>query len=313
MTVCTKGLILVHRAENSQDFAEIGRRMRKLDPSIAVLMVPDFMNPKMLPPSFTDLPILIIYLVNPPAYEFKVMKKLAVRSLNKIEEYEHLKAHSIPCLPILIFQKGMQLDRNIFGDLVVMKPGNLTSTGKDINVVPTKLISELKQSDFPEGHLIHNDIYLIQRFVRTGSNPIHYRVSTFLGRVLYSTRSELNFPYPDYNLPLSELLTRTVASNYREHRTIKLHKNEEVIKLALLVADSLSDVPLLGIDIIQDAETGEYFVIETNPGGNTWHFTSVAGRGMVSDLGGRNQLIRQNMAWDVAAEALVSKTLELAS
>ena len=312
MTVCTKGLIVVFRKESAQDFIDIAKRVRKIDPAIALLMVPDGFDPKKLPPIFYTLPTLVIYLVNPPDFEFTKVKKLAVQGLSKLEEYEHFKAHGIPCLPIERFEKGMYLDSAVYGDWIVLKPENMTSTGKDINMVPTKMIPLLTKDDFPKDHLMHQDSYLVQRLVKTGSNPIHYRVSIFLGSVLYSTRSELNLPYPDINAPLIQLLASTVASNLRPHRKIELHKNEEVIKLALLVADSLSDAPLLGIDIIQDADTGEYFVIETNSGGNTWHFTSEAGRGMVSDLGGRNQLVRQNMAWDVAAEALVSKTHESA-
>jgi hypothetical protein len=84
-------------------------------------------------------------------------------------------------------------------------------------------------------------------------------------------RSELNLPYPDINTSLNQLLATTVASNLQQQRKIELHINHDVIKLALIVADSLSNIPLLGVDIIRDASTGEYYVIETNSGGNTWH------------------------------------------
>jgi hypothetical protein len=180
-------------------------------------------------------------------------------------------------------------------------------------MVPTKMIPLLTKEDFPEDHLVHQDSYLVQRLVNTGVNPNHYRVCIFLGSVLYSTRSELNLPYPDINSPLNKLLATTVASNLRPQRKIELHKNHDVIKLALFVADSLSDIPLLGVDIIRDASTGDYYVIETNSGGNTWHFSSEIGAGMRVDIGGKSKLVGQYNAWDRAAEALVRKTHELTS
>ena len=70
LTVCTKGLIVVFRKESAQDFIAIAKRVRKIDPTIALLMVPDGFDPKKLPPIFYTLPTLVIYLVNPPDFEF---------------------------------------------------------------------------------------------------------------------------------------------------------------------------------------------------------------------------------------------------
>ena len=82
-----KALILVHRNENADDFEQIARRVRKLDPSIGVTMVSDFLTSKMVPPEYLNLPMLVVYLCNPPNTEFKVATKLAVKEMNKIEEY----------------------------------------------------------------------------------------------------------------------------------------------------------------------------------------------------------------------------------
>ena len=313
MKGCVKGLIVVYRKESAQDFIDIARRIRKIDPTIALLMIPNNLDPKKLPPIFYTLPTLVIYLVNPPNYEFSKVKKLAVKSIGKLDEYEHFKKHAIACLPIQQFKGGMEIDSDVYGDWVVLKPENVNSSGKDINMVPTKMIPLLTKEDFPEDHLVHHDSYLVQRLVKTGVNPNHYRVCIFLGSVLYSTRSELNLPYPDINAPLNQLLATTVASNLQPQRKIELHINHDVIKLALIVADSLSNIPLLGVDIIRDDSTGEYYVIETNSGGNTWHFSSEIGAGMRVDIGGKSKLVGQYNAWDRAAEALVRKTHELTS
>ncbi len=313
MTVCTKGLIVVFRKESAQDFIDIARRVRKLDPTIALLMLPNGFDPKKLPPIFDTLPTLVIYLVNPPDFEFTKVKKLAVHHMGKLEEYEHFKAHSIPCLPIKRFRKGMHLDTTVYGDWVVLKPENMTSTGRDINMVPTKIIPLLTKDDFPEDHLMHQDSYLVQKFVKCGANPTHYRCLVFLDTVLYSRRSSSNFPYVDSNSSIKDLLITTVASNHHTFRTVEPYIDLEVNTLALDVAKAFPNCPLFGVDIIRDDETSKLYVLETNLGGNTWHFSSEIAKRDGLTPAHRKAIILQYNAWDRAAEALVRKTHELAS
>ena len=61
-----KALIVVHRNESADDFQQIARRIRKLDPSICVTMVSDFLTSKMVPTECLNLPMLVIYLCTPP-------------------------------------------------------------------------------------------------------------------------------------------------------------------------------------------------------------------------------------------------------
>lgn len=275
-------------------------------------MIPEGFDPKKLPPIFYTLPTLVIYLVNPPNYGFSKAKKLAVKSIGKLEEYEHFKKYNIPCLPVEQFKSGLTLDHEIYGDWVVLKPENITSTGKDINMVPTKMIPLLTKNDFPENHLVHYDSYLVQKFVKCGVNPTHYRVLVFLDEVLYSRRSSSNLPYIDPHSDIKDHLRTTVASNHHGYRTVEPYKDLEVNAFALVVAKSFPDCPLLGIDIIRDDSTGKLYVLETNLGGNTWHFSSeIAKRDGLTPIH-RKAIIKQYNAWDIAAAALVRKTCELA-
>jgi hypothetical protein len=257
--------------------------------------------------------MLVIYMVNPPRTEFKVATKIAVKEMGKIEEYEHFKKNNIPCLPIERFKWGMELDPAIYGDWVVLKPEFIQSTGKDVNMVPTKEIPNLKLKDFPESHLIHQDSYLVQRFVNTGKNPCHYRVCVFLDEVIYSRISTLRTELPEQDETIDALLRLSVATNFRPTRDVSLIKDVEINDFALKLAKTYPSLPILGIDILKDVLTGELFILETNSGGNVWHFSSAQGRGVREDLGGRHAYIRQYNAWDRAAEALVNKTNLLAS
>ena len=308
-----KGLILVFRLESLNDFKDIARRVYKLDPSIKVIGFANRIDPKLIPSGFFNLPHLVIYLCNPPPDDYAHSSpKLAVRSRDKIEEYEHFKKHNIPCLPIECFEWGMTLDPLVYGDWVVLKPQTIQSTGQDVNMVPTKHIPELKLSDFPKDHLIHKDGYYVQKFLRTGERPAHYRVCVFLDQVIYSRKNTLKHSIPSEEIRLEELLRVSVATNNRKARDIELIIDQKVNALALKTALCFPENPLFGIDILQDEASSDLYVLELNSGGNVWHFSSIQGADGREDVGGRSALLRQYNAWDRSAEALVLKVNTLA-
>ena len=305
-------LIIVHRNENADDFQQIARRIRKLDPSIGVTMASDFLTSKMVPPEYLNLPMLVIYLCNPPPSEFKIATKIAVKEMSKIEEYSHFKQHHIPCLPIDKFSWGMQPDPNLYGDFVILKPQNIQSTGRDVNMIPTKMVANLKPENFPLEHLIHRDSFYIQRFLKTGKSSTYYRVLIFLGEVLLSYKVEQKSAYPNADDKLELLLKTSVASNLQGNRDISLIVNREINAFAKSVADAFYNLPILGIDLIPDEKTGKLYILEINAGGNTWAFSAKPSQNLRSVLGLKNMVLQYN-AWDRAAEALVRKTHELAS
>jgi hypothetical protein len=306
-----KALIVVHRNESADDFQQIARRIRKLDSTICVTMVSDFLTSKMVPDQCLNLPMLVVYLCNPPKTEFKVATKLAVKEMSKIEEYEHFKQHNIPCLPIERFIWGMELDPEVYGDWVILKPEHIQSTGKDVNMVPIKEIPNLKLSDFPENHLIHKDSFYIQKFIKTGKSPTYYRVLFFLGEILLSYKVEQNAKYPSANEGLNSLLKKSVATNLQGNREINLVIDSKVNDFAKNVAIHFPNLPILGIDIIPEEQTGDLIVLEINAGGNTWAFSAAPSQNLRSLVGLKNMVLQYN-SWDRSAEALVRKTHELA-
>jgi hypothetical protein len=310
-----KGLIVVHREESADDFKEIAQRIKAIDPNIKGAMVSEWIFEDRFPQAFFEMPLLVVYMCNTPQdspeqFLFPNATNLMVFGLTKLEEYEHFKQHNIPCLPIEKFKWGMELDLDLYGEWVALKPENIQSTGKDVNMVPTRLISTLKLSDFPEDHLIHKDGYLVQKFVKTGKSPAHYRVLMFCGEILLIFRAVRHEQYPVADKNLNILLSKSVASNLRGGRDIQLVANSDVSELAMQVSSSLPNSPILGIDIIHDTE-GNLYVLEINSGGNTWAFSNKPDENFRSVVGLSN-IIEQYGAWDRAAEALVRKVNELA-
>ena len=316
-----KSVIVVCRSESMDDFHQIARRAHRLDPSITIIPIAEHLHSSLIPKPLLNLPILVIFLVNPPAKEFDLVAKMAVKNMTKLEEYEHFKKYNIPCLPIEEFTWGITLDKTIYGDWVVLKPQNIQSTGKDVNMVPTDLIPTLKLDDFPEDHLIRQDSYYVQKFVKTGEKPSHYRVLVFCGEVLFIRKSMsiIGFPHPQSDT--RTLLRSNIASNVSE-REISMPKDQKVFDFALKIANTHYDLPLFGLDIVENKETGELICLEQNTGGNVWHFSSNFSRRKYANfpsiqiatkkIDEKKVKVHQYGAWDRAAEGLIRTTHELA-
>ena len=69
-------------------------------------------------------------------------------------------------------------------------------------------------------------------------------------------------------------------------------------------------MPLKGCDVLRDARTGRVYVLEVNPGGNTWHFSSAllaahrANNGVEFEAERRSQFD----AFSTAAHVLLERT-----
>ena len=319
-----KSVIIVCRSESMDDFHQIARRAHRLDPSIAVVPIAEHLHSSLIPKPLLNLPMLVIFLVNPPDKEFHIAGKMAVKHMTKLEEYEHFKKHNISCLPIESFTWGMTLDKSTYGDWVVLKPQTIQSTGKDVNMVPTDLIPTLTLEDFPEDHLMRQDQYYVQKFVKTGEKPSHYRVLVFCGEVLFikKTISVIGFPHPQSDI--RTLLRSNIASNISDDnlREVSMPLDQKVFDFALKIANTHYDLPLFGLDILENKETDELICLEQNSGGNVWHFSSNFSKRndanyfsiqrVAAKIDDKKAKINQYGAWDRAAEGLIRKTHELA-
>jgi len=313
MIKAKKGVALVYRQESANDFIEIAHLIRKIDPTIAVSLYPDHVNMAILNYNSSILPMLVVYLVNPPPpFTFNKFAQLAVYDYKKTDEQNYFKSAGLPYLPTQEFKWGGGIDPELYGDWVVLKPSKISSTGRSINMVPTRLVHKLKIEDFPQDHLIHKDNYLIQKFIKTGKKPIHYRATVFLDEVILSWNAEHNNDYPDFNSNLETLLSKTVASNEKAFRKVFFKSDADLNELAIKTAKFFPHNPIFGIDLIRDEATGKYYILELNSGGNVWHFSSKEGVGPREGLGGRTAMLSQYKALEKSAHAIINKTHLLA-
>ena len=62
------------------------------------------------------------------------------------------------------------------------------------------------------------------------------------------------------------------------------------------------------MDIVREDKSGKLYVLELNPVSDTWQISAKAFDPYRAKLGGREGMIAQFGAWDVAARVLIERT-----
>jgi len=130
---------------------------------------------------------------------------------------------------------------------------------------------------------------------------------TFFGRTLLCWRCEAAHRY----VPLHSRWDFkakggiTVVSN-KQDSSYALARDADVIALAERAHAAFPDQPLLGTDIVRDADTGELQVIDCHPRGDAWLISSALGR-MIARANGLDFAV-QFGALEVATQVLIAET-----
>jgi len=324
-----RNLILVHRGpQYENDFREIGKKILAIDRDIIIHAFASDSSVQ-LPSLAWIWPTLVVAFTSHFRLEVKRGAVLMNDQIEKFAQYKTFRAAGIPTPETLPFEFGKILDPLLFGELVLIKPMDLemTSKGLGIQLFRRQRLERVQPKDFPAGHPIHkaHGRYLVQKFIDTGPYPSFHRVQTFFGKVIYSWHSTLQEPRCSLDAPDEEIERATIASQGGE-KDRKLVKEPDIVALAENVGAAFPTIPLLAIDVLREAGTGKLYVLECNPGGNTWHFSSNIGAKLRLGFGNaavngaerahqlaRRMFMEQYGAFDIVARTLVEKTHQLAS
>jgi hypothetical protein len=302
-----KILAICCRPENYDDFLAIAKRIIKKAPEIAVVIKPLIYHPDELDPTLNHFPLLNIYLVNPPEKLPTRGKTLFVKAIDKFDQYLHYVQANISIPKTIEYEIGQSLNLNEWGDYVFLKATN-SSFSLDSFLIPTKSILDIKP--YFDKLKIQTKI-LVQEFVYTGEYANHYRVLSFLGEPLYCTK--ISNPYR-LLIPstLEEAFNNNTAQTSLQNIDLQFQSetNKEVLDFSRKVYNVFTEKPLQGIDIVFDNNKKKLFTLEGNQGGNVWSFSNPTSK-MRAALG-RTALLTQLNAFDVACDALIKKTNELA-
>lgn len=324
-----RNLIIIHRGpEYVQDFQVIADKISAIEPTIDVHPV-DYRASRIMPDEAWKLPTLTVALQSKYKATIRRGPVLANRPIHKTGQYRIFVQAGLPTPPTARFVPGMKLDPIMFGEYVVIKPTSpdIASYGRGIQLFRRRKLETMTIADFPHDHLIRRDRngFIVQRYIDTGPRLPLYRVVTLFGTPLYMWLGQEKVPQPPPGQTDDDIERHRITSNTGTFREILLDVQEEILALASRVGEAFPDIPTLGIDITREQNSGKLYVLECNPGGNIWHFSSKLTAGVRQRLGcaslvgakkaeaiGRQMLIDQLCAFDRAADVLVRKVRELA-
>jgi hypothetical protein len=284
-------LILVHQ-ETKQDRADYEEIARRADVDVFIV---DTKAPALDDPRF-DAAAPTLTVSPMPIKKFAPPRGPVCQGFEhpKSEQYRRLASLGLPVPGWISILPETALHPDDWGPYVVVKP-DLGRKGAEIFIKRTGRVRYRAPG------------FLAQQFVYTGRWPVNYRVVTLFGRTLMSWRCEADHRF----VPLEsrwDFKARggiTVVSNKRDSRYM-LASEADVIALAERAHAAFPDQPLLGTDIVRDADTGELFLIECNPRGDAWLISSVMGR-LIEQANGLD-FAAQFGAIDIAVETLCRET-----
>ena len=310
-------LVLVHARgwQAAEDWRDIGSRVRALDRRIGLFLV----GAEGVAPDLAALaarqPTLVVSPAPVHTLGLSRGRTLCGRVVAKIEQLHALHTAGVPVPRSSLLHPGVTFDPAVWGDVVVLKPADITSSssGAGISLMRTERVRYLAPEAYPEGHPARRGPMIVQRFVDTGPRVTSYRVLMFLGEPLYCQRMEATAERIGLDADDAALERAPVAMQSHDD-TRRFVYEADVVDIARRAARAFPDIPLLGCDVLRDVRTGQLYVIEVNPGGNTWHFSSQflaeerARNGEAFERERREQLD----AFGTAALALVTATRALA-
>jgi hypothetical protein len=318
-----KNLILVANKRNLDpaDFQEIAARVSAENSRIDAFVVTVEQQASAIPEKQWRNPTLVIAFGDTGAFQAPRGLLLQNRTVHKYQQYVQFSLAGVPTPHTANFSPQIEYSEEEFGEFTILKPIDLGKMGKGglVRLQRTRRLSAFDRSQYPEDHPLRTSSLLLQSFIDTGVYAVSWRVLTLLGEPLYCFRSASGVERPPLDSP-DELIEKAVIEPKHPEGKAKVGYENlrafvtdgEIMDFARKAARAFPRVPLQGCDIVREAGTGKLYVLEVNPGGNTWHFSSPLFVNQRTKLGGKESFTRQLDAFNVAARILAQRTDELA-
>lgn len=308
-------LVLVRRQgwQSTEDWYRIARHVEDIEPRIATFVVQAGQRNPYSRRQAAAKPTLVFSAG--PMLNFRPLrgKVYAGAPVPKFEQVRRFREAGLPVPRTALLTPGLVLDPAEWGEFVILKPTDITSSshGHGIQLIRTERVAYRAPRDYPAGHPGRLGPMLVQQFINTGDHISLYRVLTLFGEPLYSNY----FQDRNRRVPLdasdAEIEAAPIATQALDERDTVFEAPPEVLALARAAHAVIPEAPLKGCDIIRDGATGEVYLLEVNPGGNTWHFSSdyLAERRAQTGPTRERLRIQQFDAFRTAARVLVERTM----
>jgi len=271
-------LVIVHQPgwQSLDDWYEIAQMVRRIDTTTGVVIVAaDHPDPELVKRAAT-LPCLVFSAGPLLRFAPERGKVYHGRPIPKFEQLRRLAADGVRVPMSTVLQPDTKLDLARWGEFVVLKPTDIatSSQGNGIQLMRTTRVRYIAPADYPEGHAGRHGPMVVQQFINSGPRMPHYRVLTLFGEPLYCQMSEAGEERVDLSSSDEIIEASPIALNVLKGKTKTFLYRADVAALARAAYRAVPEAPLQGCDIIRDAATDRLYVLELNPGGNTWHFSS---------------------------------------
>jgi len=230
----------------------------------------------------------------------------AGRLIGKDVQLRRMAAAGIPVTEFALLGGDFELDPVQFGPIAVLKPTGSSSHGRGMALVRAAHLAGARWRAHPlvRGH--GNSPLMVQRFIDTGEYPCHYRVLTLFGEPIFGFQAASTVPRPSLDANDETLAAGPLMARHGQRRLI-VPVEQDVLDLARRTFTAIAEVALHGCDIIRESHTGRLFVLEINPGGNTWSFSSGWAPLLRTELN-MPDLSAQFDAWRTCARVLIERT-----
>ncbi len=265
-----------------RDFAELATWISELSPQTLVFVLPDAPDADCLA-SVPDLPTVTVSFVPVRRLRPRRGPLLQGQHVAKTEDCRALDAIGVPVPRWTRLLPGRKPDLDGFGQFVVTKP-DFGARGADVRIERKKVAKwtpprTTLSAQF--GGAFNPRV--AQEFVYTGLWPQSYRVATLFGTVVFAFKIEADHARQPL-LDRCSFRGQSVVSS-GQGCTFELFQDPEILSLAERAHAAVPRVPLLGVDILRDADTGKLFVSELNGIGYLWDFSSPTGLSLQRQFG----------------------------
>ena len=321
-----KNLILVANPNglDPADLDEIAAKVADEDGRINAFRVSIDQEATVIDDSYWRHPTLVIAFSGGLG-KFKPPRGLVLenRPVHKYQQYVQFRLAGINTPLTANFSPAERYLESDWGEFCILKPADLGKMGKGglVRLQRTRRLGHFDRTQYPEDHPLRTSkLLLLQSFIDTGIYAESWRVLTLLGEPLYCFRSASGVERPPLDAPDEVIEKAVIEPKHPEGKARVGYTNlrafiidQEIMEFARQASRAFPRMPLQGCDIIREASTGKLYILEVNPGGNTWHFSSPLFVNQRTKLGGKDAFTKQLDAFSVAARVLARRTAELAA
>lgn len=298
--------------QTTGDLEAIARFVEEIDPRINAVVLDSGFGHRLLHSHLWRRPTLSVIMKKKGSLALLPGRIVASKALAKSGEYKRLADAGFPVPKWAFLTPDTSLDPDDWGPYVVEKP-NYGALGAYVRIRRTDRVKYRHPDQLESNHYGRRGGMLVQEFIYTGEWPQSFRVTTLLGKVILCYHQVAvgrgNPLSGRWNHGLDGVAS--IVSNTKAMKVTPVLDREAIALCERAHRLAFPDIPLLGFDVIRDADNGKLYILECHAHGPNWPFSSDTARGIQASNG--VDFVSQFDAFRTCAAILAEATPRLAA